>query len=56
MKRKTVLVTGSSIGLGSFIIKKFASNNYNVIINYSTSKDEAMKLKDEILNELEILR
>ncbi len=54
MKRKTVLVTGSSIGLGSFIIKKFASNNYNVIINYSTNKDEAMKLKDEILNEYNI--
>ena len=54
MKRKTVLVTGSSIGLGSFIIKKFASNNYNVIINYCTNKDEAMKLKDEILNEYNI--
>lgn len=54
MKRKTVLVTGSSIGLGSFIIKKFASNNYNVIINYNTNKDEAMKLKDEILNEYNI--
>ena len=54
MKRKTVLVTGSSIELGSFIIKKFASNNYNVIINYSTNKDEAMKLKDEILNEYNI--
>lgn len=54
MKRKTVLVTGSSIGLGSFIIKKFASNNYNVIINYNTNKDEAMKLKDEILSEYNI--
>lgn len=54
MKRKTVLVTGSSIGLGSSIIKKFASNNYNVIINYNTNKDEAMKLKDEILNEYNI--
>ena len=54
MKRKTVLVTGSSIGLGSFIIKKFASNNYNVIINYNTNKDETMKLKDEILNEYNI--
>ncbi len=54
MKRKTVLVTGSSIGLGSSIIKKFASNNYNVIINYNTNIDEAMKLKDEILNEYNI--
>ena len=54
MKRKTVLVTGSSIGLGSSIIKKFASNNYNVIINYNTNRDEAMKLKDKILNEYNI--
>lgn len=54
MKRKTVLVTGSSIGLGSAIIEKYASNNYNVIINYNTNKDEAMKLKDEILSEYNI--
>ena len=48
MNKKTVLVTGSSIGLGSSIIKKFASNNYNVIINYNTHKNEAEKLKEEV--------
>ena len=48
MNKKTVLVTGSSIGLGSSIIKKFASNNYNVIINYNTHKNEAEKLKEEL--------
>ena len=48
MNKKTVLVTGSSIGLGSSIIKKFASNNYNVIINYNNHKEEAEKLKQEL--------
>ena len=45
MNNKTVLVTGSSIGLGSEIIKKFAENNYNVIINYLNHEKEANDLK-----------
>ncbi len=48
MKRKTVLVTGSSIGLGSAIIEKYASNNYNVVITYNNNKDEALKLNEKI--------
>lgn len=48
MERKTVLVTGSSIGLGSSIIEKYASNNYNVVITYNNSKDEAFKLNEKI--------
>lgn len=47
MKRKTVLVTGSSIGLGSAIIEKYASNNYNVVITYNNNKDEALKLNED---------
>ena len=48
MNKKTVLVTGSSIGLGASIIKKFASNNYNVVINYNTNKEKAEQLANEI--------
>ena len=48
MNKKTVLVTGSSIGLGSTIIKKFASNNYNCVINYLNHEKEALKLKEEL--------
>ncbi len=45
MDKKTVLITGSSMGLGSAIAEKFASNNYNVIINYLTHEKEALKLQ-----------
>ena len=47
---KTVLVTGSSRGLGAKIIEKFASNGYNVIINYKTSKECAENLKKYLEN------
>lgn len=50
MDKKVVLVTGSSIGLGRAIIEKFASNNYNVIINYNKNKQEAEELKKFIEN------
>lgn len=45
---KTVLVTGSSRGLGSSLIKEFAKNGYNVVITYNTSMEDAYKLKEEI--------
>lgn len=54
MNKKCVLVTGSSIGLGSSIIKKFASNNYNVILNYNTHEKEAFILKEELENKYNI--
>ena len=43
---KVVLVTGSSKGLGSEIIKKYAKNGYNVVINYNKDKISAEELKD----------
>lgn len=47
---KVVLVTGSAKGLGAEIVRKFASNGYNVIINYNESYDAAKKLEEEIKN------
>ena len=54
MNRKCVLVTGSSIGLGSYIIRKFASNNYDVIITYNTHKKEALELQKEVTQKYNI--
>ncbi|MBP3920527.1 MAG: SDR family oxidoreductase [Bacilli bacterium] len=48
MENKTVLITGASRGLGSAIALKYAKNNYNVIINYNKSKEEAQKLKQKL--------
>lgn len=48
--RKTVLITGSSRGIGAQTARKFAENGYNVIINYKNSKQEALELLDEIRN------
>lgn len=48
MNKKCVLVTGSSIGLGASIIRKYASMGYNTIITYNNHKDEAIELQKEI--------
>lgn len=44
---KTVLVTGSSKGIGKEIIKKLA-DSYEVIIHYNSSYQEAYNLKQEL--------
>ena len=50
MYNKTAVITGSSRGIGKTIATAFAENNYNVIINYNKSENEAVKLKEELLN------
>ena len=45
---KVVLITGASRGIGASIVKKMASLNYNVVINYNNSKKEAEQLQKEI--------
>ena len=46
--KKTVLITGSSQGIGAATALKFAKEGYNVIINYNSSKDKALELAESI--------
>lgn len=50
MNKKTVLITGASRGIGRAIAKLFAENNYNVVINYNKSEDEAKELQNYLTN------
>lgn len=48
-KRKTVIITGSSRGIGAATAEYFASKNYNVVINYNFSETEANELKERLI-------
>lgn len=45
---KVAIVTGGSRGIGKAIAKKLASFNSNIVINYTSSETEALKVKEEI--------
>lgn len=51
---KTVLVTGSSKGIGKSTICEFASNNYNVVITYNTDYESACALKKYVENNYKV--
>lgn len=51
---KTVLVTGSSSGLGKSIIEKYASNGYNTIITYLTHENKALEFNEYIKNKYKV--
>ena len=48
--RKVAIITGSSQGLGASIAVKLSQRNINLVINYSSNKDMALKIKDECVN------
>ena len=50
-ERKTVLVTGSSKGIGKACILEFAKKGYNVVINYNSDLGNALKIKDQVEKE-----
>lgn len=54
MQRKNVLITGASRGLGRACALKFASQGYDVIINYNNSKGQAEELKAKIESEYDV--
>lgn len=45
---KTVLITGSSRGIGAAIARRLNNDNYKIIINYKNSKDKAFELLYEL--------
>lgn len=45
---KTVLITGSSRGLGAMIAQKLVNEGFQVVINYHKSKQRAEKLASEL--------
>lgn len=49
-ERKVVFITGSSRGLGAETARVFARNNYDVVINYNKSAEDAEKLEKELNN------
>ncbi len=50
MDKRVILVTGPSRGIGANLIENFVKNNYNVVINYSKSEDEANLFYQKIMN------
>ncbi len=51
---KVVLITGSSKGIGAACAQIFASNGYDVIINYNTNEQKANNLKEEIIEKYNV--
>jgi len=51
---KVALVTGSSKGIGAAIAYDLASRKCNIVINYNNSEEEALKLKEELINKFNI--
>ena len=50
-ENKTVIITGSSRGIGAATAEYFAKKNFNVVINYLTGEKEANTLKERLINE-----
>jgi len=52
---KTVLITGASRGIGAEIARTFASQKYNIVINYNKSEEQAMCLAKELEKSTRVL-
>ncbi|MHA4896327.1 SDR family NAD(P)-dependent oxidoreductase [Pedobacter sp. PWIIR3] len=50
LENKVAVVTGASKGIGAGIAKKMASSGASVVVNYSSSKTDADKVVQEIID------
>lgn len=48
MGRKVAFITGGSRGIGKEIARKFAQNEYNIVLNYVSDKTDVAKLEKEL--------
>ncbi|NLM50866.1 MAG: 3-oxoacyl-ACP reductase FabG [Clostridiaceae bacterium] len=48
---KTALITGASRGIGAECAKVFAKDNYNVVINYNNSENQARALEESLIRQ-----
>ena len=48
MERRVVVITGASNGIGEGIVWYLSKYDYNIVLNYNTSKDKALKIQNEI--------
>lgn len=51
MNGKTAIVTGGARGIGRSISENLAKEGYNVVINYKSSEQNAVELKQKLLSE-----
>ena len=59
LKNKTVIITGSSRGIGSDIATLFAKEGANLVLNYRQDYTAASRLKDNLLqynNNIEVFK
>ncbi len=56
--KKTALVTGGAKGIGSAICRALAIDGYKIAINYNSSQNEAVELKNELsaITEVEVFK
>ncbi len=47
-EKEVVFITGASRGIGKEIAIKFAKNNYNLVINYTSDKTDVDELRKEL--------
>ena len=48
--RKTVVITGASRGIGHAAAMRFASSQYNVVINCIHNEDKLIKVRDYLIS------